>query len=73
MVQERVGEPRAELEVIELQWFVRECSQRRPERLELSIRPDSGQHLESHGTEQDQVSRLRQSQNLLADRYLLRC
>ena len=51
MVQERVGEPRAELEVIELQWFVRECSQRRPERLALGIRPDSEQRLETHGTE----------------------
>ena len=51
MVQERVGEPRAELEVIELQWFVRECSQRRPERLALGIRPDSEQRLETQGTE----------------------
>ena len=73
MVQKRVGEPRAELEVIELQWFVRECLQRRPERLELGIRPDSERRLETHGTEQYQVSRLRQSQNLLADRCLIRC
>ena len=73
MVQERVGEPRAELEVVQEQRLVRERSQGRPERLKRGFRAYAGERLETHGTEQDQVSRLRQSQNLLADRCLLRC